>query len=768
MNRKLFSVVFVVYIALLVCMAGATFVEKAHGSAFTSEHVYGAWWFVALWAMLVAFGVWYMAIRHMRRASTVTLHTSFVVILLGALLTHMTAQRGMIHLRVGETTNAYMSADKYGHYTTHPLGFDLSLDAFDIVYYNGTQAASDYVSKVTIADRKSSRQEVISMNHIVTSHARRLYQASYDEDGGGSTFAMNSDPWGIPVTYFGYAMLFISLLWMLVDPKGAWRRLLRHPAIKKGMIMLLLLSGLVPSLQGKGWSEVSADNQPHTLPDSCASRMGQLYIVYNNRVCPLETFAIDFTKKLYGKEHYGDYSAMQVLSGFLFWGSEWMTEPVLKMKNGALRQTMHLDKYASVYTFLNAHSGEYRLKRLVEEYWHGNQDKLHKQAAQVDDKIALIMEVCQKEPLKLFPYTQNTTTSWYSPTDVLPAEMPAAQQQYVSDILSLMQGYVHEGNYALVNEAARLLKEYQLRYGADSLPSAGRTRAENIYNHFPFVKVLFMLCLTMGFMALFVEIARLAKNHDESEYSRKSSQRGKAVHGLFVGVLMLAFAALTLCLALRWIIKGSIPMSNGYETMVLMAWSVMLVSLLASRRFGISLMFGFLLSGFFLLVAHISNMDPQISHVMPVLRSPLLSIHVSMMMMSYALLSMTFICGLTAVGLQGVSSLRRQSGRAQQPVEALAVLSRIFLYPAMTTLGFGIFIGAIWANVSWGNYWSWDPKEVWALVTFMLYAIALHPNSVPAMKKPVTYHVFMIFAFLSIVMTYFGVNYILGGMHSYA
>ena len=166
-GRSIFSIVAVVYVCLLVCMAGATFVEKARGSAFTSEHIYGSWWFVALWVVLAVAGIYYMMLRHMRRASTVALHASFVIILLGALLTHVTARRGIVHLRLGETTESYMTADKYGHYVLHPLGFKLTLDDFDVVYHDGTRAAADYVSKVTITDSKTSRKEVISMNHIV-------------------------------------------------------------------------------------------------------------------------------------------------------------------------------------------------------------------------------------------------------------------------------------------------------------------------------------------------------------------------------------------------------------------------------------------------------------------------------------------------------------------------------------------------------------------------------------------------------------------------
>lgn len=207
-------------------------------------------------------------------------------------------------------------------------------------------------------------------------------------------------------------------------------------------------------------------------------------------------------------------------------------------------------------------------------------------------------------------------------------------------------------------------------------------------------------------------------------------------------------------------------MSNGYETMLLMAWLIMLVSFPIYKKFNIILTFSFLLSGFFLLVSHISQMDPQISHVMPVLSSPLLTIHVSIIMMAYALLALTFICGLMSIIVRLL--LRNNQKQADHAIESYRLLSQLFLYPALTCLGLGIFIGAIWANVSWGTYWSWDPKETWALITFMVYAIAVHDRSLPWLRRPMAYHIYMVLAFMTILMTYFGVNYFLGGMHSYA
>ena len=170
--------------------------------------------------------------------------------------------------------------------------------------------------------------------------------------------------------------------------------------------------------------------------------------------------------------------------------------------------------------------------------------------------------------------------------------------------------------------------------------------------------------------------------------------------------------------------------------------------------------FGFLLSGFTLLVSYLGQMNPQITHLMPVLSSPLLSAHVSIIMMAYALLAFMMLNGLYALIL---STLDREAD-----LTSLTVLSRLMLYPAVFLLSAGIFLGAVWANISWGRYWSWDPKEVWALITLMIYAVAFHRQSIPLLRHPKVFHAYLLLAFLAVLMTYFGVNYFLGGMHSYA
>ena len=751
------KIIFILYILVLVCMAAATIVEKSQGTDYAHAHYYGAWWFILIWAVLAALGAFYIIKRKVKYASTLALHLSFIIILAGALLTHISAKRGMIHLRIGQPTDTYMAQDEEQGMKEEKLPFSLCLQKFEAKMHDGTNAVADYSSKFTVIDGDDKSEGEVSMNNIYSHRSYRLYQSSYDEDGKGSVLAINADPYGIPVTYTGYALLFISLVWMLFDPKGGYRKLLKSPLLKKGALMtaLILSMGNIQTLHAES---ATGNLQNAVLPKETAEKFGELHILYNDRICPVQTFALDFCKKIYGARSYQGLTAEQVLSGWIFYGNTWANEPFIKIKSGEMKTAMNLPDYASLNTFFNREMGGYTIGQYVQEYYNGQQDKFHQQAADIDGKIQIIMELREGISLKVLPYTftknvkatkdhpfiKAGTTTWFAPVDKLPLAVEHQHALYIKNVFSLLYGDVQKGNMDRVNIFFDKMLKYQEVSSGSSLPSKIQYQAERINNDFPFATILFMVNLTLGFIALFYTIYRMTKN-----------RQLKALDITLPILLCISFLALTFGLALRWIISGNVPLSNGYESMLSVAWLVLLISIFMQFRIRIVMVFGFMLSGFFLLVSHINQMDPAIGQMMPVLNSPLLSIHVSIIMMSYALLSLTFICGIMGICLRSYG-------------EELQALSRIFLYPALTTMGFGIFIGAIWANVSWGNYWSWDSKETWALITFMIYAVVVHTQSLPVFRKPLVYHIYITLAFLSIAMTYFGVNYFLTGMHSYA
>lgn len=597
------------------------------------------------------------------------------------MITFLGSRKGYVHLTVGNETNSYV---EQGSRQVRELPFTLRLDSFRIDYYPGTDAPADYISYI-------HGEQPVSMNRILSREGFRFYQSSFDEDMKGSWLTVNYDPWGIGLTYAGYILLGISMLWMLVSRGGEFRRLLRHPLLKKGgmFVLLLLCAG----------SAVHAERR--SLPALARKQADSLackQVIYNDRVVPFNTLARDFVLKLTGKPAYGGMTPEQVISGWLLRPEVWQHEPMIYIKSAELRRLLHLDtSYARLTDLFDGEN--YRLQK----YWKGGQDRsgkmssLEKAVAEADEKVGLILML------------RNGT---------LIRPLPA------------------DGSVKPVSDA--------------------RIYAELLYNRIPFSKWLFMFNLTVGLLAFFHLLYRgLHRPVAPDSFGRVGIFPSRLADTFFRVSLYAAFLFQLFGYALRWYIGGRIPLSNGYETMQFMALCALFLACLCQRRFPFTVPFGFLLSGFALLVSYLGQMNPQITPLMPVLVSPWLSTHVSLIMMSYALSAFMMLNGILALCL-------RRSARM------LMLLSRLLLYPATFFLGAGIFLGAVWANVSWGRYWAWDPKEVWALITFMVYGVAFHARSLRIFRKPLFFHIYMIAAFLTVLMTYFGVNYILGGMHSYA
>ena len=724
---------YTLYIAVTVVMAIATVVATCKGQDYAAATIYSAGWFTILWAALAVIAVIWIIRRHMRRWSLLCMHASLLLILAGALLTHLTARKGTIHLRRGVATTEWQCDAAKGGSTPTQLPFALTLTGFNVVYDAGTQTEADYQSAITVTDHGKPEQAAISMNHVLRHRGYWFYQTAYDEDQLGSTLTINADPYGIPVTYAGYILLALSLVGMLADPRGTFRQLLRNDRLRRGLLGVALLA-----------TNLTQATAAPSLPKATAERMGRLCVLYNGRICTLQTYAIDFTRKIYGRDSYQGLTAEQVLCGWIFWGDDWSYEKFIRVKDGALSNQLKLADYMSLKGFFTYESSRYILGPYIQQYYDGNHGKLYKQAADVDERIQLIMELLHGSSLRLFPQTVGGTTRWLAPMDALPRGTAAADSLYIRNVFGVLYEYALAGRYADMDRVIDKMAKYQTLHAGTTLPTTTQRQAEALYNRVDVTKILFMACLTLGLVLMVAIVVRMVSG-------RKTGRLFGVAYALAIVFLLL----LTARIALRWLIGGTIPLANGYETMLALAWAILLIATVSARRWHIMLPFGLILGGFFLLVSHIGEMDPNITPTMPVLRSPLLSLHVSVIVLAYALLSISFLCSVTAL------IVRRQA------LQSLMLLSQLMLYPAIATLAIGIFIGAVWANVSWGSYWSWDPKEVWALITLMVYAVPMHRGTVKAMARPVVYHIYMVGAFGVLLMTYFGVNYLMTGMHSY-
>lgn len=645
-EKKALYCSFALYVAIIVILAAATVIESSKGTDFVTGNIYHAWWFIALWATLAICSVAALIKGRMWRKPHICLmHTALLLILSGAFVTHIWGEQGMMHIREGKKSDMFVDTDG----ATHRMPFDVELSRFRIIHYDGTTTPAGYESKVVI----NNIDHTISMNHIASVEGYRLYQTSYDEDCRGTILSVNHDPVGIAITYTGYAMLLLSFILMFLLPDSGFRKTVATLTI---VIMVATRVGATP-----------------VIPHDEAMTLREKAVVYNNRIAPFNTAATEFMLKLYGKSEYNSLTAEQVLGSVIVYPEEWLDEPILRIRERCLRDSLGINgEYASIRSLYDTTG--YRLQHLKD----ANRDNtaLLKAITNLDEKVAIVAMAQQG---KLF--------------------RPAVTA------------------------------------------SADRMHAEVVYNSLPMASAMFKINLTAGLLALIAFIIQITL--------------GKADKGLRIAALLLNLISCIIIAshhALRWYITRHIPMSNGYETMVSIALMANVVALIAGRRSTWGCISGLIVSGAALMVASFSSTNPQITPLMPVLASPWLSLHVTCMVISYSLCATMAITGVAALF----------TDRSE-----LHTMSRIMLYPAIAFMGTGVFLGAIWANVSWGRYWGWDPKEVWALISLMIYAVPAHGWFSKVLASRRAYHIYIIVAFAAIIMTYFGVNNLLGGMHSY-
>lgn len=734
---------------LLLILTIATILEKIYGTDFVNEYIYSSVPFVILWGVTAITSLLYIIKSKLHRQPVIfLLHLSLLFILAGAFTTWIYGEQGTMRVRQGEQQTSF--TDSKG--ISHQLPFSITLNQFEIIYYKGTLAPMDFISHISVADKDCHRQiqGKVSMNHIFSYQHYRFYQSGYSEDNEGSVFSVSHDPYGIGITYAGYTLLLLSTVFFFFSPQSRFRQLLKSPLLHRSLTVILLLFAF--SLNSNFLKANSPS--PKVLPREVAEHFGDLYILYNNRICPLQTFARDFTIKLYGSSSYKGLRPEEVLTGWLFYYDSWKNEPIIRIKSNEARKLLEIEgNYARLKDYIST-INEYKLEKMMNHIRSGEQVTDKRGIEEADEKFNIINLVCTGAMMKIFPCRNiaGKTLEWYSQSDQLPQDMDNDKWVFIRKSMSYVNEMIVMKKY---NDACLLLekiKKYQQKECDGLLPADNKFKAEKIYNQFDYSKSVAMACICIGLICFIYYCHCMA--------SQKRTSR-KAIIILNI-LLWIVFTYLSAAICLRGYVSNHLPLSNGFETMQFMAWCTLLLTFLLQRKFAMLLPFGFLLCGLTLMVSMLGESNPQITQLMPVLQSPLLSIHVVVIMIAYSLLAFIMLNGVTAV------ILHQSQKECKEQIERLQIISQIILYPAIFLLAIGIFIGAVWANVSWGRYWGWDPKEVWALITMLVYALALHPRSLPWFHRTMFFHVFCITAFITVLITYFGVNFLLGGMHSYA
>ena len=711
--------------ATLATLATATVLEKSFGTPYIQTTIYEAWWFTGLWILSALLSAFYIILSRLYRHPAFFLHVAFAVILLGALTTRLTALHGEIHLAEGVPTNTFTSGAQ-----SHTLPYTITLTRFEVAYYLGTAAPADFIAHVAIVEPELAGDSgTVSMNRILSRRGYRFYQHGIDEDLRGCTLLVAHDPWGIAITYCGYGLLLLGMLLFMGIDKGFRERIqlfAKRPTIL-AIPLLIALVGAVgitrasnPSHRASHAAPVAnhrllesplASQQalgvpastapPKTIPREVAAQFGTLYVYYADRICPLQTLAYQFSLKLTGGFGYRGLTPEQMLMGWIFFPSSWIDSPLIALPRGRVRQLFASKNGMVSWREFSDSSYQYRLALPLEQIRRGEYPGNPQGVLAADEKYHLIQSVTSLRLLGIYPLPHNhdsTAIRWYSPVDRLPEALAGQERIFIRKGFDYLAELAVKGDYAALSAAVAKIRQYQQRNATKVLPPAYRTRAERLYNQLARPRPFAFASLAIGLLLFALLTARLAGF---------LARQPRWVMRIALGLAIVLLAIISGIIALHWVASAHIPLANGAGTMLFMGWLSLLIAILLHRRFTPLLPIGFLSTGFALLVAALGSANPPITQLMPVLGSPLLSAHVACIMLAYTLLSFISLNSMMAIVLRCINR------NTKNAINLLANASRTILYPALFLLAIGIFIGAIWANVSWGSYWSWDPKETW-------------------------------------------------------
>ena len=639
------------------------------------------------------------------------------------------------------------------------LPFSLRLTDFVLDRYPGSNSPSGYKSNIVLIDKVENLEKpfTIFMNNILKHKGYRFYQSSYDPDELGTILAVNHDLAGMLITYAGYGLLFLFIILSLLNRKsvfntvnaGYWNSELRKKA--PALIILLLVSGLI-----------NVDAQKLVASKDAAEAFGNVLVQdQKGRTKPLFVLSNDILRKVTRENKFEGLTPMQVYLGIYLDFDNWKDVPMIKISNRDLQKSLGISRNLASFAELVdlAGGGSYKLSEGISKAYAkspGTRTKADKEIMKVDERVNILYMIYTGGFLKIFPL-HNDPHSWGSPEDAIKTAMNREDSIYLKNVIPLFAEALRANNNTTARQISSSIKEYQEKFAGYDLPPESKSKAESIYYKLMIFERLFPFYATLGVLMLIGLIIMVI--------------RGRKNTSMFVRilswVLFAGFLFHTFGLGIRWYIAGHSPMSNGYESMIFISWVTLLAGFIFSRKSPFALSATAVLAGMTLMVAHLSFMDPEITNLVPVLKSYWLTLHVSVITGSYGFLGLGAILGIISMILLSLSD-KKNIERISVTIDELAVINYKTLTLGLYLLTIGTFLGAVWANESWGRYWGWDPKETWSLITIIVYSFVIHSRMIPGMKDIYTFNFLSLFAFSSVLMTYFGVNYYLTGLHSYA
>lgn len=679
---------------------------------------------------------------------------------------------------VGEPKSIQMKDAKLDLvYGSKPLSlpFALKLVDFQLERYPGSMSPSSYASEVVLLDSQEGIEEPfrIYMNNVLDYKGYRFFQSSFDRDEMGTILSVNHDP-GTLITYIGYFMLALGMFAIFFSPRGRFQRLSR--AVKKvqlerenvaasAIVGLALM--FLPSVYAAGPNEeilktIKGFDAEH------ASKFGKLLVQDSGgRIKPIDTLSREIISKVAKTDSIIGLDPNQIVLGMTVKPKLWQDVRMIRVSHPEINKILGVEKERRYFTFNEffdfKQESSYKLAKYVDEAARKKpslQNKLDKELIKVDERLNICFMVYTGELLRIYPKPGDKNQKWYAPIAAI-SEFDTKESELVRLVTASyfynIDQALKDGNWTRADQALGVIQDYQNFYGASIIPEKTRIDAELLYNKANIFEKLFFYYAIIGTILLLLAMAKILKPGLNVEIATK----------IALYLMILGFVLHTAGLGLRWYVAQHAPWSDGYESMIYIAWATVLAGFIFSKNSPITLAATGILSGLILFVAHLSWMDPQITNLVPVLKSYWLTIHVSMITASYGFLGLGALLAFISLFL---FAIKKESNRIyiEKTIKELTYINEMSLIIGLMLLTIGNFIGGVWANESWGRYWGWDPKETWALVTILVYAAVIHMRYIPGLVTFYLFNVAALLAFSSVIMTYFGVNFYLAGLHSYA
>lgn len=647
------------------------------------------------------------------------------------------------------------------------LPFAIQLLDFQLERYPGSNSPSSYASEVRVIDKINNDQfnYRIFMNNVLNYGGYRFFQSSYDADEKGTILSVNHDYWGTLFSYLGYFLMSLGMLLAIFYKNTRFAYL--GKVIKKSVTdgnaikVIALIIGLSAITQMSAQNLNKEVSEIPQISKDLAVSFGDIIVQsHDGRLEPMNTLSSELLRKISRKSKFEGLNADQVILGMMAYPTDWQRVKMIKVGHDEVKELIGVNgKYASYLDFINLSQGTYKLSKVVTEAYEkkpAQRSKFDNELIKVDERLNVCYMVFSSDLIKMLPDPTDIDEPWYSPVSKI-KNIPQEDSLFITSIMPAILDAVAQGNDKLAVQLMNGVKDYQEKYSGSILPSESRVKYEIMYNKMQIFNNLSRLYAILGvimIILLFVEMF-------------KKSKVLSWIINFLIGIVIIGFILQTGGLALRWYISGHAPWSDGYESMIYIAWVTLLAGLIFAKGSKMTIAATTFLSAVILMVAHLSWLDPEVTNLVPVLKSYWLTIHVSVITASYGFLALSTLLGFMNLVLMILKTAKNRI-KMDLKIEELTAISERSIVIGLYLLTIGTFLGGVWANESWGRYWGWDPKETWALVSILVYSFIAHMHYMPGMKSKFSFNFAALISYSVILMTYFGVNYYLSGLHSYA